>query len=93
MGFQSQGTLSQAFRGRMGCNRDPKTGLVKALDVTYRAGLRLCHGPQILVEGQFKGGAAMGGQGGMLAEERVRHKGHCVNPGVELQGPDNEGHA
>ncbi len=79
-----KGQLSQAFSFGATVAEvevDPKTGLVKALDVTCAQDCGFAINPRI-VEGQFEGGAAMGGQGGMLAEEHVWHKGHCVNPSM-----------
>jgi len=58
---------------------DPDTGLVKALEVTCAQDCGFALNPMV-VEGQFEGGVAMGGQGGMLSEEHRWHKGHVANP-------------
>lgn len=46
---------------------DPDTGLVKALEVTAAQDCGYALNPMV-VEGQFEGSVAMGGQGGMLTE-------------------------
>jgi 4-hydroxybenzoyl-CoA reductase subunit alpha len=77
-----RGQLSQAFSfGATAAEVevDPETGQVKALKVTCAQDCGFALNPAV-VEGQFQGGAAMGGQGGMLTEEHRWHKGHCLNP-------------
>ncbi|MEW6351441.1 MAG: xanthine dehydrogenase family protein molybdopterin-binding subunit [Thermodesulfobacteriota bacterium] len=77
-----KGQLSQAFSFGATVTEvevDPETGIVKALEVACAQDCGFAINPMI-VEGQFEGGVAMGGQGGMLGEEHLWHKGHCVNP-------------
>lgn len=57
---------------------DPETGQVRALEVTAAQDCGFALNP-VVVEGQFEGGVAMGGQGGMLGEEHRWHKGHLLN--------------
>jgi CO/xanthine dehydrogenase Mo-binding subunit len=79
-----RGQLSQAFSFGATVTEvqvDPETGLVKALDVTCAQDCGFALNPMV-VEGQFEGGVAMGGQGGMLAEEHRWHKGHVLNPSM-----------
>jgi 4-hydroxybenzoyl-CoA reductase alpha subunit len=76
-----RGQLSQAFSFGATVTEvevDPETGLVRALDVTCAQDCGFALNPMV-VEGQFEGGVAMGGQGGMLAEEHRWHKGHVLN--------------
>jgi len=76
------GQLSQAFSFGATVAEvevDPETGQVKALDVTCAQDCGFALNP-LIVEGQFEGSVAMGGQGGMLAEEHRWHNGHCLNP-------------
>ena len=58
---------------------DPETGLVKVLRATAAQDCGLAINPMI-VEGQFEGSVAMGGQGGMLTEAHRWRDGHCLNP-------------
>ena len=58
---------------------DPETGQVKVLEVTAAQDCGFAINPMV-VEGQFEGGAAMGGQGGMLTEYHFWDKGRCLNP-------------
>jgi 4-hydroxybenzoyl-CoA reductase subunit alpha len=58
---------------------DPETGQVKVLEVTAAQDCGFAINPMV-VEGQFEGGAAMGGQGGMLTEYHLWDKGRCLNP-------------
>ncbi|MEJ2716097.1 MAG: molybdopterin-dependent oxidoreductase [Deltaproteobacteria bacterium] len=77
-----RGQLSQTFSFGATVTEvevDPETGQVKALDVTCAQDCGFAVNPMI-VEGQFEGSVAMGGQGGMLTEEHRWHKGHCLNP-------------
>ncbi len=76
------GQLSQAFSFGATITEvevDPDTGMVKALAVTCAQDCGFAVNPMI-VEGQFEGGVAMGGQGGMLTEEHVWSGGYCLNP-------------
>lgn len=77
-----RGQLSQAFSFGATVAEvevDPETGIVKARHVTCAQDCGFALNPMI-VEGQFEGGVAMGGQGGMLAEEHRWHEGHLLNP-------------
>ena len=77
-----RGQLSQAFSFGATVTEvevDPETGQVKALDVTCAQDCGFALNP-LVVEGQFEGGVAMGGQGGMLSEEHRWSKGHLLNP-------------
>ncbi len=77
-----RGQLSQAFSFGATVAEvtvDPETGIVKAEQVTCAQDCGFALNPMI-VEGQFEGGVAMGGQGGMLGEEHRWHQGHVLNP-------------
>ncbi|MGC8908571.1 MAG: xanthine dehydrogenase family protein molybdopterin-binding subunit [Desulfomonilaceae bacterium] len=77
-----RGQLSQAFSFGATVAEvsvDPETGIVKAEEVTCAQDCGFALNPMI-VEGQFEGGVAMGGQGGMLGEEHRWHQGHVLNP-------------
>lgn len=77
-----RGQLSQAFSFGATVAEvtvDPETGIVKAEQVTCAQDCGFALNPMI-VEGQFEGGVAMGGQGGMLSEEHRWHQGHLLNP-------------
>lgn len=79
-----RGQLSQAFSFGATVAEvevDPETGQVKADKVTCAQDCGFALNPMV-VEGQFEGGVAMGGQGGMLGEEHRWHKGHVLNPSV-----------
>ncbi|HMK36492.1 MAG TPA: xanthine dehydrogenase family protein molybdopterin-binding subunit [Desulfomonilaceae bacterium] len=79
-----RGQLSQAFSFGATVAEvyvDPETGLVQAQDVTCAQDCGFALNPMI-VEGQFEGGVAMGGQGGMLGEEHRWHHGHLLNPSM-----------
>jgi 4-hydroxybenzoyl-CoA reductase subunit alpha len=58
---------------------DPDTGQVKVLDVTACQDVGKALNPLVL-EGQFEGSVAMGGQGGMLTESHEWLDGRCLNP-------------
>ena len=58
---------------------DPETGLVTTLAVTAAQDVGFALNPMI-VESQFEGSVAMGGQGGMLTEYHAWAGGHCLNP-------------
>lgn len=58
---------------------DPETGLVKVLNVVAAQDCGYALNPMI-VEGQFEGSVAMGGQGGMLSEGHQWFGGHVLNP-------------
>jgi CO/xanthine dehydrogenase Mo-binding subunit len=58
---------------------DPETGIVTPLEVTAAQDLGRALNP-LVVEGQFEGSVAMGGQGGMLTEHHFWDKGRCLNP-------------
>jgi CO/xanthine dehydrogenase Mo-binding subunit len=58
---------------------DPETGMVKTLEVTAAQDVGFALNPMVL-EGQFEGSVAMGGQGGMLTEYHFWDKGRCLNP-------------
>jgi 4-hydroxybenzoyl-CoA reductase subunit alpha len=58
---------------------DPETGKVKVLEVTAAQDCGFALNPMV-VEGQFEGGVAMGGHGGMLTEHHAWDKGRCLNP-------------
>jgi CO/xanthine dehydrogenase Mo-binding subunit len=58
---------------------DPETGMVKTLEVTAAQDVGSALNPMVL-EGQFEGSVAMGGQGGMLTEYHYWDKGRCLNP-------------
>jgi 4-hydroxybenzoyl-CoA reductase subunit alpha len=57
---------------------DPETGIVTPLEVTAAQDLGRALNP-LVVEGQFEGSVAMGGQGGMLTEHHFWDKGRCLN--------------
>ena len=58
---------------------DPNTGEVEVLEATACQDVGKALNPLVL-EGQFEGSIAMGGQGGMLTEYHEWHEGRCVNP-------------
>lgn len=58
---------------------DPETGKVKVLEVTAAQDVGFAINPLVL-EGQFQGSVAMGGQGGMLTEYHTWHEGRTLNP-------------
>lgn len=58
---------------------DPETGQVTVLDVTAAQDVGYALNPLVL-EGQFEGSVAMGGQGGMLTEEHLWKDGAVLNP-------------
>jgi CO/xanthine dehydrogenase Mo-binding subunit len=58
---------------------DPETGIVKVHEVTAAQDVGFALNPMV-VEGQFEGSVAMGGQGGMLTEYHLWDKGRCLNP-------------
>jgi CO/xanthine dehydrogenase Mo-binding subunit len=79
-----KGQLSQTFSFGATVTEvevDPETGQVRALEVTCAQDCGFALNPMI-VEGQFEGGVAMGGQGGMLGEEHRWHNGHVLNPSM-----------
>jgi 4-hydroxybenzoyl-CoA reductase subunit alpha len=79
-----RGQLSQAFSFGATVAEvevDPETGIVRANKVTCAQDCGFALNPMV-VEGQFEGGVAMGGQGGMLSEEHRWHKGHLLNPSM-----------
>lgn len=79
-----KGQLSQAFSFGATVAEvevDTETGQVKALEVTCAQDCGFALNP-LVVEGQFEGGVATGGQGGMLGEEHRWHKGHLLNPSM-----------
>jgi len=79
-----RGQLSQAFSFGATVAEvdvDPETGQVKARKVTCAQDCGFALNP-LIVEGQFEGGVAMGGQGGMLGEEHRWHQGHVINPSM-----------
>lgn len=79
-----RGQLSQAFSFGATITEvevDRETGMVKARKVTCAQDCGFALNPMV-VEGQFEGGVAMGGQGGMLSEEHRWHKGHLLNPSM-----------
>ncbi|MBI5568778.1 MAG: molybdopterin-dependent oxidoreductase [Desulfomonile tiedjei] len=79
-----KGQLSQAFSFGATVAEvdvDPETGRVQALEVACAQDCGFAVNP-MLVEGQFEGGVAMGGQGGMLGEEHRWHQGHVLNPSL-----------
>jgi CO/xanthine dehydrogenase Mo-binding subunit len=57
---------------------DPDTGQVEVLEATAAQDVGKALNPLVL-EGQFEGSIAMGGQGGMLTEYHEWHEGRCVN--------------
>ena len=58
---------------------DPETGQVDVVEVTAAQDVGHAINPKV-VEGQFEGGVAMGGQGGMLSEYVLWHNGRVLNP-------------
>lgn len=58
---------------------DPETGQVEVLEATAVQDVGKAINPLVL-EGQFEGSVAMGGQGGMLTEYHEWHEGRCINP-------------
>jgi CO/xanthine dehydrogenase Mo-binding subunit len=77
-----QGQLSEAFSFGATIAEvevDPETGMVKTLEVTAAQDVGFALNPMVL-EGQFEGSVAMGGQGGMLTEYHFWDKGRCLNP-------------
>jgi CO/xanthine dehydrogenase Mo-binding subunit len=76
------GQLSEAFSfGAVICEVkvDPETGQVKVLEVTAAQDVGYALNPKV-IEGQFEGGIAMGGQGGMLSEYVLWYNGRVLNP-------------
>ncbi len=77
-----QGQLSEAFSFGTTVAEvevDPETGQVRVLEVTAAQDCGYAINPMI-VEGQFEGGVAMGGQGGVLTEGHQWDGGHMFNP-------------
>ncbi len=77
-----QGQLSEAFSFGTTVAEvevDPETGQVKVLEVTAAQDCGYAINPMV-VEGQFEGGIAMGGQGGVLTEGHQWEGGHMFNP-------------
>jgi CO/xanthine dehydrogenase Mo-binding subunit len=58
---------------------DPETGQVRVLEVTAAQDVGFALNPLVL-EGQFEGSVAMGGQGGMLTEYHFWDGGRAMNP-------------
>lgn len=58
---------------------DPETGQVDVVEVTAAQDVGYAINPKV-VEGQFEGGVAMGGQGGMLSEYVLWYNGRVLNP-------------
>jgi len=58
---------------------DPETGQVEVLEATAAQDVGYALNP-LVVEGQFEGSIAMGGQGGMLTEYHEWLDGRCLNP-------------
>ena len=58
---------------------DPETGKVDVLEVTAAQDVGYALNPKV-IEGQFEGGIAMGGQGGMLTEYILWYNGKVLNP-------------
>ncbi len=58
---------------------DPETGQVTVLEVTAAQDVGYALNPLVL-EGQFEGAVAMGGQGGMLTEQHSWKDGSVLNP-------------
>jgi len=58
---------------------DPDTGQVEVLEATAAQDVGYALNPLVL-EGQFEGSIAMGGQGGMLTEYHEWKDGRCINP-------------
>jgi CO/xanthine dehydrogenase Mo-binding subunit len=76
------GQLSETFSfGTVICEVkiDPETGQVEVLEVTASQDVGYALNPKV-IEGQFEGGIAMGGQGGMLTEYLQWHQGRVLTP-------------
>ena len=76
------GQLSETFSfGTVICEVkiDPETGQVEVLEVTAAQDVGYALNPKV-IEGQFEGGIAMGGQGGMLTEYLQWHEGRVLTP-------------
>jgi CO/xanthine dehydrogenase Mo-binding subunit len=58
---------------------DPETGQVEVLEAWASQDVGFALNPKV-VEGQFEGGLAMGGQGGMLTEYHIWDGGRVLNP-------------
>ncbi len=58
---------------------DPETGQVKVLEAIAAQDVGYALNPKV-IEGQFEGGLAMGGQGGMLSEAHLWYEGRVLNP-------------
>ena len=58
---------------------DPETGRVRVLEVTVAQDVGFALNPLVL-EGQFQGSIAMGGQGGVLTEAHTWDGGFALNP-------------
>lgn len=58
---------------------DPETGMVEVIEATAAQDVGYALNP-LIIESQFEGGVAMGGQGGMLTEFLQWHKGRVLNP-------------
>ena len=58
---------------------DPETGQVRVLEVTVAQDVGFALNPLVL-EGQFQGSIAMGGQGGVLTEAHTWDGGFALNP-------------
>lgn len=58
---------------------DPETGQVRVLEVTAAQDVGFALNP-LIIEGQFQGSIAMGGQGGMLTECHTWDNGFVLNP-------------
>jgi 4-hydroxybenzoyl-CoA reductase subunit alpha len=58
---------------------DSETGKVKVIEVTVAQDVGFALNP-LVIEGQFQGSIAMGGQGGILTEGHVWDKGSVLNP-------------
>jgi 4-hydroxybenzoyl-CoA reductase subunit alpha len=77
-----EGQLSEAFSFGTTVAEvevDPETGQVRVLEVTAAQDCGYAINPMV-VEGQFEGGIAMGGQGGVLTEGHQWDRGHMFNP-------------
>ena len=76
------GQLSETFSfGTVICEVkvDHETGQVEVLEVTASQDVGYALNPKV-IEGQFEGGVAMGGQGGMLTEYLQWHEGRVLTP-------------
>ena len=58
---------------------DPETGLVEVVEAWASQDVGFALNPKV-IESQFEGGFAMGGQGGMLTEYHLWDGGRCLNP-------------